>query len=462
MNRYAALAILAVLAAGTTLVQAQSPEAPAVVLGMPIPILPSSADVKATAAPRPPLPAPATPLPLPEAAALQPAPAPLPQTPPVAPLAPVPFPVLPVPEAAWNSFAPVRSAWVQVDYLMWWARGAPTGGPLVTTGPLGAPGTQVLLGDRPMGYGPFSGVQFTGGLPIGDGLSLEAGYFYLGQRSAGFSAGSNANGVPIVARPVIDAQNGTQQAYADSVPGNVAGSVAVASQIRMDGYEFNLGANFVRTESFRFDLLGGFRALDMSESLSIRDQLTALSSGFLTFNGAPLPAGSQETDFDVFATSNHFYGGQLGGRFGWQTGAFSIDAVAKVALGVTQQSVNIDGGSERFMYGASPLTVPGGILALPSNMGHYYRSTFSVVPQTGLEFGYQITPRLRATIGYTLIYWTNVARPGNQTDRTVNPAQVPTDPFFGIGGGPARPSLPAIRESDFWVQGVNFGLAFAF
>ena len=90
------------------------------------------------------------------------------------------------------------------------------------------------------------------------------------------------------------------------------------------------------------------------------------------------------------------------------------------------------------------------------------RFTFSVVPETGLQLGYQVTPWLRATVGYTLIYWTHVARPGNQTDRTVNPALVPTDPLFGIGGGPARPALPAVRESDFWVQGVNFGLVLTY
>src|SRR5439155_624080 len=81
-------------------------------------------------------------------------------------------------------------------------------------------------------------------------------------------------------------------------------------------------------------------------------------------------------------------------------------------------------------------------LALPSNIGHYYRSTFSVVPETGIEIGYRLTPRLRGTVGYRLLYWTQVARPGNQTDRTVNPAQVQTDAGVGIGGGPARPALP--------------------
>jgi hypothetical protein len=468
MNRFRAIATLAVLLAATSLAHAQAPEQPAVMLGAPVPHLPEPpklgvptttpvTQVGSPAAPQPTAVVQAPPAPAQPARAPQPSPVTVP------PAMVSPGPVLvPAGPAGLGADAPVYSAWLRADYLMLWARGAPTGGPLVTTGVLGTPGTQVLLGDRPMGYGPFSGLQITAGLPIGNGLTFEPGFFYLGHRTFGFSAGSNASGVPLIARPVIDAQDGTQQAYAVSFPGNLKGVVGVESQLRMDGYEFNLGTNVAQSRSLRFDVLGGFRALDMSERLAIHDHLAALTDGFLFFNGIPLPAGSRQSDFDTFATSNHFYGGQVGGRLGWQSGAFSVNGVAKVALGVTQQLVDIAGGSERFVPNTSPQTATGGILAQVTNIGHYYRSTLSVVPQAGLEVGYQITPRLRATVGYTLIYWTHVARPGNQTDRTVNPALVPTDLSFGAGGGPARPALPSVRESDLWVQGVNFGLLFAF
>jgi hypothetical protein len=471
MNCRLLLVAWVVVLAVTTVAQAQSLEEPAATLGAPIAKSP-----KPPAALGAPVATPVaqSPLPLPRG---QDATEAVPQPPPAPPAVQIPMPPamqIPMPPAppivTDGLAAPARGAtspaWVRADYLLWWARGGPTGGPLVTTGATGGaldkPDTRVLLGDRPMGYGPFSGLRIAGGLSVADGLTVEGDFLYLGQRTFGFSAGSNAAGEPIVARPVINAQTGAQSSYVDSLPGALAGTVSVESHLRIDGYEFNLARSMASTGGVRFDVLGGFRALDMSESLSMRDRLTALAPGFLTFNGVPLPAGSEESDFDTFRTSNHFYGGQLGGRLGWLIGRLSASAWAKVALGVTQQLVDINGGSERFVVGTSPLSAPGGILAQPSNIGHYYRSTFSVVPETGLELGYQITPQLRATLGYTLLYWTHVARPGNQTDRTVNPAQVPTDPAFGIGGGPARPSLPAIRDSEFWVQGVNFGLLFAF
>ena len=136
--------------------------------------------------------------------------------------------------------------------------------------------------------------------------------------------------------------------------------------------------------------------------------------------------------------------------------------MAKVALGATEQIVNINGGSTVLVPGAAPVSAVGGILAQQSNIGQHYHCTFGVVPEAGLEVGYQITPRIRATLGYTALYWSSVARPGNQIDRTVNPALPPTDAMFGIGGGPARPALPSLRESDFWAQGLNFGLMFGF
>ena len=54
------------------------------------------------------------------------------------------------------------------------------------------------------------------------------------------------------------------------------------------------------------------------------------------------------------------------------------------------------------------------------------------------------------------LFLSNVARPGNQIDRTVNTTQLfGTPPVVG----PARPA-PLFNQSDFWAQGVNVGLEF--
>ena len=51
-----------------------------------------------------------------------------------------------------------------------------------------------------------------------------------------------------------------------------------------------------------------------------------------------------------------------------------------------------------------------------------------------------------------------VVRPGNQIDRNINTSQ---NAFYGTGilTGPASPA-PLFNRTDFWAQGVNFGLQF--
>jgi hypothetical protein len=58
-----------------------------------------------------------------------------------------------------------------------------------------------------------------------------------------------------------------------------------------------------------------------------------------------------------------------------------------------------------------------------------------------------------------------VVRPGEQIDRVINAGQSPlyetpaTPP--GLQGGPARPTV-VFRGTDFWAQGINFGLEFRY
>ena len=96
-----------------------------------------------------------------------------------------------------------------------------------------------------------------------------------------------------------------------------------------------------------------------------------------------------------------------------------------------------------------------GLLAQSTNSGRFTRDMFSVVPEIGVNVGYQITDNLTAYVGYNFLYWTNVARPGDQIDRTINISQL----SGGNLAGPARPVFTP-RATDFWAQGVNFGLAF--
>ena len=102
--------------------------------------------------------------------------------------------------------------------------------------------------------------------------------------------------------------------------------------------------------------------------------------------------------------------------------------------------------------------MPGGLLAQRTNIGDYSANNFSFVPEVGVRLGYLIAPRVALTAGYNFIYWTGVARPGEQIDPVVNPTQIPP----GTLQGPARPAFTGVSTTDIWIQGVSTGLEFRF
>src|SRR5205085_4276977 len=115
---------------------------------------------------------------------------------------------------------------------------------------------------------------------------------------------------------------------------------------------------------------------------------------------------------------NTFHGGQLGGLVEQKWGRWSADVRGSVALGNTHQELNIQGTQLRLRPGmTTPDQFAGGLLAVGPNLGRFTRDRFSVVPEVSANVGYWFTPTWRAYVGYNLLYWTNVARPGEQIDR---------------------------------------------
>jgi hypothetical protein len=362
-----------------------------------------------------------------------------------------------------------EKVWFQADYLLWWIRNGPISTPLVTTGSpgdavpgaLGQPNTVVLFGDKSLDFSAFSGVRLGVGFDLGQGWAIEGSYFGLERRVADFTLNSDPNGNPVIARPIFDNQAGTTGAYLDALPDTLAGGVSVSAQSRLQSYELNLAIALLRDPSLSFELLSGFRTLELIEDLRIVDNVTALAPGLLTFTGGPAVPPSSLTVFDHFRTYTHFYGGQVGGRVQWHFDRFDLGATGKLALGATQRLVLIDGVTSLNTPDTPPTTNVGGILAQPSNSGRFFQSAFGVIPEIGLDAGYWLTPQLRLSFGYEFLYWNRVARPGNQLDPNVNPAQVPRDPNFGNGLGDPRPAFQ-FHTSAFWAQGFHFGLTYQY
>ncbi len=382
---------------------------------------------------------------------------------------------------------PLPRLWLGGDYMVWWVRQAPLPTPLVTTGPfnpdtfvpgvtptpaaLPSPGTAVLFGGQDLSLGSFSGLRLQGGIDLtGDrSLAVEGSGFLLEQRSRFFAASSNPAGVPFLAIPVIDSATSRETSVATSFAddsanlfGGLRGGVVAETTTRLRGAEANLSSLVLRRDALLATALAGFRYLSLKESLSLGEDFTPigqpLDAGFL---GGPVGLGQSVTALNRFETQNQFYGGQLGARLEYLSGPFSAGLAAKVALGDTSQRINVYGNSTLYTPGQAPVTAIGGVLALPSNIGRRDSRSFSVVPEVGLNLGLQLTPHLRATVGYTFLYWTDVVRPGNQIDRVVDRTTVPTLEQFVPGVTGTRPA-PLRAQSDFWAQGVAFGLELSF
>jgi hypothetical protein len=356
---------------------------------------------------------------------------------------------------------PPGRIWVSAEYLLWWIKDDHVP-PLVTAGPpgssgiLGTPGTTVVFGGD-VDHEEFSGGRFTVGFWLDECQThgLETEVFFLGSRSSNFVAGGPGTATgPTVARPVINAITGAETAELVSAAGVVSGTIQVTEHSRLWGIEENFLCNLCCSCCSRVDFLAGFRYLQLDEGLAIREDLLVNPS-------VPGIGGSTIGVVDQFDTHNRFYGGQIGARAQYWRGNTCFNVTGKVALGETHEVIGINGTTVFTLPGAAPVAVPGGVLALPSNSGHFSRDEFAVVPEVGFNVGYMVTPRVCVYLGYTFLYWSDVVRPGDQIDRVVNLTQLPTNLGPGTLVGPARPAV-LFKETDFWAQGINLGVEFRF
>ncbi len=272
-------------------------------------------------------------------------------------------------------------------------------------------------------------------------VGIEGSGFVLENRVSRFAAGSDASGNPPLYFPAFNVATGGERGLPISDPLRLfAGNVFASSSLQLWGTEVNGIFCLVSQPNLQFSVLAGFRYMDLHESLQIENP----SQDLLFLN--------TQIANDRFDTRNQFYGGQLGARLAWQLGGLCVDVTGKVALGSTQQVVNVNGNITEIAlpggFAPTPGIFPGGIFAQPSNIGRRTANEFTVLPSAEVKLAYQITPWLRASAGYDFLYWNQVVRPGDQIDHFVNPTQ---NAVLGAGvlTGPAAP-VPLFNRSDFW------------
>jgi len=351
--------------------------------------------------------------------------------------------------------AALQRSFVQAEVLLWWVRAGEV--PVLATtadgqgtGFLGTPGTQTLLGPGSFGDTSRTGFRVRAGTLLGESGSagLDAGFFFLGDKSSEFRIDSGQ--FPTIARPFFAPNFNTEFAELVAFPGLSTGALEVRSASRLWGADLNTRCVLCTPCDRRAEVFAGYRHLNLREELSITEFITAGPT-------SPDPAGTSIVVQDAFRTRNQFHGGQVGYAFARRYGSLEFDGRLSVALGVTHQEIEIAGFQNRTRPGQGTENFTGGLLAAGPNLGTFTRNMFSVAPEATFNVGTRLTDRLKIYAGYNFLAWSNVIRPGDQIDRTVDLSFVPNGPRVPLSAN--RP-LPTFQQSNLWAQGVQFGVEY--
>src|SRR5262249_15523874 len=269
-------------------------------------------------------------------------------------------------------------------FLLWFPENTPAPGPLVTTGPaatgafLGQPTTQVLFGNNRTSFGATPGIWVEAGTWLDQwhqwGVALAG--FLLERQGQGTTFASDATGNPLLARPLINAITNQPLNINVSTPGSpagilpasnpVAGSIAIAQNLQFAGWELNLLRDLAHRPGWDFQVLAGFRYLDLYENLNIAQTSTFLPGPAPTPPPGTVPTpGTVQAIADRFTTRNQPSLGQVGAQLEWSRGPFFVDLLGKVGMGPNHERVRNLGSTITMVPGGPTTFAQGGVLAVP-------------------------------------------------------------------------------------------------
>ncbi|HEX3315744.1 MAG TPA: BBP7 family outer membrane beta-barrel protein [Gemmataceae bacterium] len=367
----------------------------------------------------------------------------------------------------------------------------------------------------PTNFGVGGRFTFGAWLDDDEAFGVEGRYLMLARTSDSNNSGGG-NGAPL-GLSYLNAATGQPSAYTISQPQAItaqsrtfinttpdvfvglftttttdgySGGLSIRSSSQLQGGELVGVWNLSRAGAWHAEATAGVRFLEYDEILEIDSLVNQMHTDTIAYEpglGLPPPINTPVVTMinsttardDRFETRNTFYGGEVGlrGEYGW--GRFSISVDGDVSLGAMHETLSIGGATNAtiatiaapttttFLAGI-PLTTntggptttttttsirPGGLYAQPTNMGHYSRDAFAVLPEGIVKFNYRFTDRLTGNVGYTCLYMSSAARAGDQVNPVINPALLTsaavTPPFQPLGH---------IVGSDAWVQGITLGL----
>lgn len=348
----------------------------------------------------------------------------------------------------------------EAEYLLWFTTRQKLG-PLVTSGPLGDPipgalgqqHTTILVGGETGDRNVHNGIRLSAGLGLdhAEEFSLLGSFFWLQQTAGLHVVGGNGDPAdPVVARPFNDVIAHVQNADPVIVPGVASGFIRVDTPRNLYGADVNLRYHYRYEQDTRLVFMLGARYLALDEGLNITEQ-----SRDLPGLGAP---GNLYSLGEHWRTRNRFYGGQVGSEYSFRVGPLTLDLTGKLALGPTKRALDTNSGI-RIDEPNSMVTVNANnaLYISPLNAGHFSRTSLAFVPEAMFKVNYDFNDHIRLTAGYSVLYISDVIRPGDQVDQNVVVQPVGAPALI-----PPPAALPRLHSGSFWAHGLDAGLRISF
>ncbi|TWT55092.1 hypothetical protein Pla22_27460 [Rubripirellula amarantea] len=284
------------------------------------------------------------------------------------------------------------------------------------------------------------------GIWLSENVGVGGRFWILNESEDSYGFTGNGDNMS-VGRSFFNNDFGTEDAVVIAATGapvgpDVAGTIIGEDSLDIWAAEAYARLRFGCSKSCSLDFIGGYSHFDIDNSLNIR------STSEITANPDPGTAiGDRLTFADRFETMNEFNGGQLGFDMTMKRGRWIASSLTKVHLGNMNQRLSVRGSS--IINGVEDA---GGILAGSTPIDGS-RDVFAFAPEANFKLAYKFRPNVALSVGYSFIYFDNVALTGDVIDRNVNGND--------IGSG-ANNNGVQIDDSSLFVQGVDLGFTIDF
>jgi len=346
--------------------------------------------------------------------------------------------------------------WMSSEALLWFTPNRSMPALITTSDPQtlpvlpegGANNVQTVFGDDINGE-VSGGIRLDFGKHVGENFSVGGRFWWLGNNDDSYFGSDNGSNMSI-GRPFFNIGLQDDDALLVAIEpvgvndGDFTGSIVGRSQLKLWAAEGYGRLSLAKVDGASIDLIGGYSHFSIDDMLSIQSE---------TIDEQTARVRRYSDSYDI---ENEFNGGQIGFLLAMNHGRWSVNSLTKIHLGNMNQNVNISGSDFDQTAPAPANQYSDGMLTM-GHTGQYERDTFSFVPEVNFKLGYSVRNNVNLTLGYSFIYFDNVALVGDVIDTSIEPLYLNT----GLAGNGSRPAFD-FDDSGLWVQGIDFGLSIDF